>query len=229
MPEQLPHHSFLTLAQTHPDRPALRNERTALTAGELARQALQTATVLAERGIGRGDAVGVSISDPVRCIPAVLGILTTGARCVPLAEGLPARRQEGLLCNNGVRILLTDHPQARTPTTSDPTPQNSSAPYDVAPTWRIAQLPLALAESAEPLRLAPARRTGRVAWVYPSNNRRAGAAHLLTHRDVARAADHLTSKDNRPRQVRLLIPSHSPLWPYAVFPALAQGIPLQGD
>ncbi|MEU6120402.1 AMP-binding protein [Streptomyces sp. NPDC047123] len=226
MTARLPHRAFLALAGAQPNRSALHGTYIRLTAGELAHQALQTATVLAERGISLGDAVGVSIHDPARCIPAVLGVLIAGACCIPLTEGLPARRRQSLLCNHGARVLLTDRPQPRTSTTTDPTPLHGDDPYDVAPTWSVAQLPLVLCRGAEPLRLTPARRPGRIAWIYPPERRPADPAQILTHRDVARAAERLTARRVRPRQVRLLIPNSSPLWPYAVLPALANGIPL---
>ncbi|MGW6270106.1 AMP-binding protein [Streptomyces sp. NPDC055060] len=228
MREQLPHHTFFMLAQVQPGNPALCDRSAALSAGALAHRALQTAAVLAERGIGPGDAVGVSIRSPARCVAAVLGVLAAGGCCIPLAEGLSARRRESLLCNNGARMMLTDHLQAPSPTSIDPTPRSSQGdPYDVAPTWGIAQLPLSLCREAEPLRLALTRRAGPVACVYPLPHDPTGPAHVLTHRGVAAATAHRTAKGHHPHRMQVLIPASSPLWPYAVLPALAHGVLLE--
>ncbi|MFJ5294874.1 AMP-binding protein [Streptomyces sp. NPDC088348] len=226
MAERALHHRFFALAGTQPTRPALRGERCALTAGELAHQALQTATVLTERGVGCGRPVGISVRDTSRCVSAALGVLAAGGCCIPLAWDLTASRQECLLCNNGAFLALTDQPTPAAPPTVDPTPQDSTEPYDTAPIWNIAQLPFTLSEKASPLRPSPARRGGRAAWIYPDPARPVRPARVLTHGDIARAAEHLTGYNSRPREMRLRIPCSSPLWPYAVLPALASGIPL---
>lgn len=104
------HAAFFTLAEQHPDRPALRwRDGGLMTYGELAAEALAVAHALTAAGVRPGDTVAIVITKGQRQIPAVLGVLAAGATYVPIGTGQPRARRDRILSRAGARIALVDN------------------------------------------------------------------------------------------------------------------------
>ena len=91
----------------HPDKPAVRARGRSLTYGELDLRSSQLARLLRERGIERGDRVGLFFPKAVESVVAMLGVLKAGAVYVPLDPHAPVRRVAAIAEDCGVRALIT--------------------------------------------------------------------------------------------------------------------------
>lgn len=78
-----------------------------LSYAELDRQANRLAHLLAARGIGRGDRVGLIFDDPAAAYPALLAVHKAGAAYVPLDPSFPADRIGYILQDAAVGLVLT--------------------------------------------------------------------------------------------------------------------------
>ena len=90
-----------------PDKPAVRARGRSLTYGELETRSSQLARLLRERGIERGDRVGLFFPKTAESVVAMLGVLKAGAVYVPLDPHAPARRVAEIADDCGVRALVT--------------------------------------------------------------------------------------------------------------------------
>ncbi|MFB9838645.1 amino acid adenylation domain-containing protein, partial [Actinoallomurus acaciae] len=104
---RLLHEAFFERAATEPGRTALvaADGRT-VDHGALADAALRTATALAERGVGEGDLVAVTLPKGPEQIIAVLGVLAAGAAYVPIGVEQPAARRDRMRAAAGVRLTI---------------------------------------------------------------------------------------------------------------------------
>ncbi|MFI9257299.1 amino acid adenylation domain-containing protein [Streptomyces sioyaensis] len=91
----------------HPDRPAVVDGPVTWTYAQLAAASDRIAGVLAHRGAGPGDRVGVLLDRGTEQIAALLGVLKTGAAYVPLDPTHPAERLALALGDSGARLVLT--------------------------------------------------------------------------------------------------------------------------
>ncbi|GAA1933563.1 non-ribosomal peptide synthetase [Nocardioides hwasunensis] len=86
--------------ETHPDEVALvaagEDGTETLTYAEVAELADRLAGLLARRGIGRGDVVGLAVPRSVGSIIGLLGILRSGATYLPIDPAQPAGRVEAI-------------------------------------------------------------------------------------------------------------------------------------
>ena len=98
----------LDQAARTPDGTALVHEDTALSYAELSRRAHVVAGYLAGRGLGPGDLVGVYLDRSADLVPALLGVLLSGAAYVPLDPIYPAERIAGMLADSRAGLLLAD-------------------------------------------------------------------------------------------------------------------------
>ncbi|HVT17882.1 MAG TPA: amino acid adenylation domain-containing protein [Thermoanaerobaculia bacterium] len=80
---------------------------------EVARQASLLAGQLHRLGVGRGDLVGVHLQRCGEMVPALLGILLSGAAYVPVEVGLPVARVEWLLAALSLRWVVTQRARVR--------------------------------------------------------------------------------------------------------------------
>jgi amino acid adenylation domain-containing protein len=96
-----------TSAERYPEKPAVEARGRALTYGELQTRSNQLAHLLRERGVRRGDRVGLFFPKAVESLVAMLGVLKAGAVYVPLDPHAPTRRVAGIAENCGVRALVT--------------------------------------------------------------------------------------------------------------------------
>ncbi|KAF2469221.1 nonribosomal peptide synthetase 7 [Lindgomyces ingoldianus] len=86
------HHLLQHAADSHLDKTALICADTELTYGGLNALANRFARVLVERGIGRGDFVGIALERSVDLVVVLLAVLKTGAAYVPIDPAFPADR-----------------------------------------------------------------------------------------------------------------------------------------
>ncbi|MBX9359665.1 non-ribosomal peptide synthetase [Streptomyces sp. WAC04114] len=133
------HRDFFRRAADQPHRTALvrddgeRTER--MTYGQLADRALRLATVLAERGVRRGDTVAVRLPKGPDQIVAVLGVLAAGAAYVPVGVDQPRARRERIHRLAGVRLVVGEAETA-------PTEGVPAVPVDAAPSTDVAAAPV---------------------------------------------------------------------------------------
>ncbi len=106
---------LLRSVEDHPERPAvgLPGEEP-LTYSGLDRASASVAAWLAERGVRRGDRVGLLLPKSVEAVVGVWGILRTGAAYVPIDRASPPQRAALIASNCGMSALLasTEAPDA---------------------------------------------------------------------------------------------------------------------
>ncbi|MCM5680345.1 amino acid adenylation domain-containing protein [Schlegelella sp. S2-27] len=95
-------------AQRTPDATALvaRGER--LSYRQLEARANRFANLLAQRGVGADTRVGLCLSRNPDLVPALLGVLKTGAAYVPLDPGFPRDRLHDMAADAGVKLVITE-------------------------------------------------------------------------------------------------------------------------
>ncbi|MEQ1685707.1 MAG: amino acid adenylation domain-containing protein [Burkholderiaceae bacterium] len=101
----------LQASQT-PDRIAVVARSQSITYAELERRANQIAQVLCQRGIGAGALVGLCLGRHVDMLPALLGILKTGAAYVPLDPSFPRDRLAEMAEDARLKALVTESAHA---------------------------------------------------------------------------------------------------------------------
>ena len=94
-------------AERYPDRPAVWARGRSLTYRELEERSNQLAHLLRERGLRRGDRVGLFFPKAVESVVAMFGVLKAGGVYVALDPGAPAERIEYIIQNCGMRGLIT--------------------------------------------------------------------------------------------------------------------------
>jgi amino acid adenylation domain-containing protein len=98
----------------YPDKPAVRARGRSLSYSELDTRSSQLARLLRERGVERGDRVGLFFPKAVESVVAMLGVLKAGAVYVPLDAHAPARRVAAIAEDCGIRALVTTAERLRT-------------------------------------------------------------------------------------------------------------------
>src|SRR5690606_3355972 len=93
---------------TTPDAVALVAHGVSLSYAALESRANRFGHLLRSRGIGAGMRVGVCLTRGPNLVPALLGILKTGAAYVPLDPGFPKDRLHYMAEDAGVRLVITD-------------------------------------------------------------------------------------------------------------------------
>ncbi|WP_433260386.1 amino acid adenylation domain-containing protein [Actinosynnema sp. CS-041913] len=103
----LVHELFAAQAQATPDAVALSpQDGEDLTYGEVLRRMENLAAVLAAEGVRVGDSVAVAIERSVDAYVAILAILRTGARWVPIGPDDPQPRVETVLADAGCGVVV---------------------------------------------------------------------------------------------------------------------------
>jgi amino acid adenylation domain-containing protein len=95
-------------ARLAPDRVAVRFEGRELSYGELDVRANRLANRLTALGAGPGELVGVCLNRSEELLVALLATMKTGAAYVPIDPGFPPARQELMLTDAQVRVLLSE-------------------------------------------------------------------------------------------------------------------------
>ena len=101
------HELFATQARRTPDRVALIAHDTRLTYRELAAESERLAARLLALGIGPEARVALFLERGVSLLPALLGILKSGAAYVPVDPDYPAARVRFVLADSGVAAVVT--------------------------------------------------------------------------------------------------------------------------
>jgi amino acid adenylation domain-containing protein len=97
---------FLAQARLHPGRTAVRYQGNSTSYAALATAALETASRLIEAGVKPGDRVPLCAPSVPEMIAAQLGIVLSGAACIPLDPEYPADRLRYMLTDSGAKVLL---------------------------------------------------------------------------------------------------------------------------
>jgi amino acid adenylation domain-containing protein len=94
-------------AARYPEKTAVWARGRSLTYRELDERSNQLAHLLVERGIQKGDRIGIYFPKCVESLVAMLGIVKAGAVYVPLDPSAPADRVGYIISNCGIRALVT--------------------------------------------------------------------------------------------------------------------------
>ena len=96
-----------------PDRTAIICGSDRLTYGELSAQAQHVADLLASRGIGAGQFVGLWLERSANTLVALLGILKSGAAYIPFDADAPSERVQNCLTDAGAVAMMVDETTAQ--------------------------------------------------------------------------------------------------------------------
>lgn len=101
-------HQLLTeSAAKSPDKESVRFEGESLTYEQLDKLTNRVALALQERGVERGDRVGIYVHKSFASLISVFGIMKAGGVYVPLDPNAPAKRLAYITRNCDVKVLLT--------------------------------------------------------------------------------------------------------------------------
>ncbi|MDO9235408.1 MAG: amino acid adenylation domain-containing protein [Aquabacterium sp.] len=95
-------------AQRTPDAVAVLARGVRLSYQELSHRINRFANLLIARGVSEGDRIGLCLSRGPDMIPALLGVLKTGAAYVPLDPGFPTDRLHYMAQDAGVKWVITE-------------------------------------------------------------------------------------------------------------------------
>ena len=91
-----------------PDRVAVVFGSTSLTYSELDARSTRLASKLQALGVASGELVGICLERSERLLVALLGVLKAGGAYVPIDPAFPAERQQFMLDDADVRVLVTE-------------------------------------------------------------------------------------------------------------------------
>ncbi|MBR3948451.1 MAG: amino acid adenylation domain-containing protein, partial [Clostridia bacterium] len=101
------HELFEEQAEKNSDSIAVTATDKTLTYRELNEEANRIAHSLMEKGIGKGDIVGLMLPRKSYLLSAMLGILKTGAAYLPIDPDYPQDRMEYMLSDSGAKLCIT--------------------------------------------------------------------------------------------------------------------------
>ena len=110
--EYLLQHLLSNSAKAFPDNVAVAGRDESMTYAELDQVSDRLAATLIERGVRRGDRVGIYMSKSVASIVSIHGILKAAAVYVPLDPNAPPARLAYVIEDCGIRCLLTSTSKA---------------------------------------------------------------------------------------------------------------------
>jgi amino acid adenylation domain-containing protein len=100
-------------AERYPEKLAVWARGRSLTYRELEQRSNQLAHLLRDRGVGKGDRVGIYFPKCVESVIAMLGIVKAGGVYVPLDPQAPPDRIGYIIGNCGIRVLITREDRRR--------------------------------------------------------------------------------------------------------------------
>ena len=95
-------------ATRYPEKTAVWARNRSLTYRELNERSTQLAHLLRQRGLKKGDRVGIFFAKSVESLVCMFGVLKAGGVYVPLDPQAPAERIGYIIGNCGIRVLLTN-------------------------------------------------------------------------------------------------------------------------
>jgi amino acid adenylation domain-containing protein len=101
------HQLYERAADTHSGKVALVCGDTKLTYRKLDAEANRLAQVLMNRGVGRGDLVGVALDRSIDLVVVLLAVMKTGAAYVPIDPSFPAERICQMIDNADPKLVVT--------------------------------------------------------------------------------------------------------------------------
>lgn len=104
---------FEKSASLYSDKFAIKSDLSRLSYQELNTRANIYAHTLIKQGIGTGSYVGIALSRHIELLPALLGILKTGAAYVPLDPAFPQDRLDYMIENSQIKFLITESKHAQ--------------------------------------------------------------------------------------------------------------------
>ncbi len=107
-------HTIRQSAARFPEQEAFRCGKQSYTYASLVQQSNQLAHQLIELGVQRGDRIGIYMNRCLETALAVYGTMSAGAAFVPLDPHAPAARNQFVIKDCGIKILLTTAQQKRT-------------------------------------------------------------------------------------------------------------------
>jgi amino acid adenylation domain-containing protein len=108
------HRTVERISNRTPERDAVRCAGLALSYGQLVERASRLARVLTERGVRRGDRVGILSRKSLESAVSMYGIMQTGAAYVPLDSMAPTDRLAVIARDCGIRHLVSEPSQRKT-------------------------------------------------------------------------------------------------------------------
>ena len=111
----LMHAGFVAQAAAAPERAALRDGAARCSYAELDQQSSRLARALRERGVQRGQRVGLCLNRGTDMVVALLAVLKSGAAYVPLDPEFPKARLDYYAEDAGLSLLLTQSSIASAP------------------------------------------------------------------------------------------------------------------
>ncbi|MFO1446282.1 AMP-binding protein [Bacillus sp. Bva_UNVM-123] len=99
---------FYEQVSKFPSRIALSNQNQRLTYAELNEYSNGVALELLNKGVKKGDFVGVFLNRSIEAVMGLLGVLKTGAIYVPIDPAYPAERIDYMISNTNCAVLLTE-------------------------------------------------------------------------------------------------------------------------
>jgi long-chain acyl-CoA synthetase len=106
--------NLISTAERHPERPALRLDRTVITYAELDETSRRVAGGLIERGLEPGDRVGLMLPNVPEFAAAYYGILRAGGVVVPMNILLKEREIAYYLGDSGAKLIIAARELAAT-------------------------------------------------------------------------------------------------------------------
>ncbi|MGH3375173.1 MAG: amino acid adenylation domain-containing protein [Actinoallomurus sp.] len=101
------HRLYERAADLHSGNVALVCAGTELTYRELNEEANRLAHVLRDRGVGRGDLVGVALDRSIDLVVVLLAVMKTGAAYVPIDPNFPAERIRRMIDDADPKLVVT--------------------------------------------------------------------------------------------------------------------------
>ncbi|MEV6235280.1 amino acid adenylation domain-containing protein [Lentzea sp. NPDC051838] len=89
----------------HP-RAVVKDDEAELHAEEIIRRANEIGTSLVQKGIGRGDVVGVLLPRSAHVVEALLGVWLTGAAYLPLDPAFPEQRLRAMVADSHAKLVI---------------------------------------------------------------------------------------------------------------------------
>ncbi|HEX8864951.1 MAG TPA: amino acid adenylation domain-containing protein, partial [Lentzea sp.] len=94
-----------TAHHIHP-RAVVKDDATELQAEDVIRRANEIATSLIEKGVGRGDVVGVLLPRSAHVVEALLGVWLAGAAYLPLDPAFPEQRLRAMVADSHAKLVI---------------------------------------------------------------------------------------------------------------------------